>query len=67
MFSSSFSGNYVWQLCNVQGSALKAGHGSLQAGGSINQVVDVSKLSPGMYLMRVVQGNEKITASFIKQ
>ena len=65
--SSSFSGNYIWQLCNVQGSALKAGHGSLQAGGSINQVVDVSKLSPGMYLMRVIQGNEKITASFIKQ
>jgi trimeric autotransporter adhesin len=67
IISSSTNGNYTWQLCNVQGSILKTGNGSLQAGASINQPIDVNKLSTGMYMIRVIQGKEKITSSFIKQ
>ncbi len=67
IISSSVSGNYTWQLCNVQGSILKTGIGSLQAGASTNQPIEVSNLSAGMYMIRVMQGNQKITTSFIKQ
>jgi len=65
--SSSNTGNYNWQLCNVQGSILKTGNGNIQAGTTSVQPIEVSKLSPGMYIVKVLQGNEKQTTTFIKQ
>ena len=65
--SSSNTGNYNWQLCNVQGSILKTGNGNIQAGTTSVQPIEVSKLSPGMYIIKVLQGNEKQTTTFIKQ
>jgi len=54
-------------LCNVQGSILKTGNGNIQAGTTSVQPIEVSKLSPGMYIVKVLQGNEKQTTTFIKQ
>ncbi len=65
--SSDNSGTYEWQLCNIQGSILQRGNGNIAAESSTNQPINVAKLSTGMYVLRVIQGKEKITQTFIKQ
>lgn len=65
--SSSTTGSYQWQLCNVEGRVLQSGTGNVQTGGSVNQPVNVSTLIPGMYIFKVAQLKDKFAASFIKQ
>ena len=65
--SSNLSGNYNWQLCNIQGNVLQKGNGMIQAGAVVTQPIDVSRLSVGMYVIQVLQGNEKQMNTFVKQ
>jgi photosystem II stability/assembly factor-like uncharacterized protein len=65
--TSSSSKDYTFQVCNVQGSVLKQGTGSMQGSNSTNIPIDASKLPTGMYVLRIIQGNDRVSSSFIKQ
>ena len=39
----------------------------IQAGAVVTQPIDVSRLSVGMYVIQVLQGNEKQMNTFVKQ
>lgn len=65
--SSPVTGNYTWQIGNIQGKLLKNGSGSLTSAGSSNFPIEMERYPAGMYYLQVVQGNNRITAAFIKQ
>jgi hypothetical protein len=61
------SGNYQWKIVNIQGKVIKTGNGSFAFPGSISFPVELNNYPAGMYYLQVSQGDNRYTASFIKQ
>ena len=66
-FSSPLSGNYTWQIIDMQGRAVQTGNGTVTAGGSSNQTINTAGLPSGTYRIRLVQGAKAVVTSFVKQ
>ncbi|MCX6208474.1 MAG: T9SS type A sorting domain-containing protein [Bacteroidetes bacterium] len=65
--TSTVAGEYSWQICNVQGSVLHIGKGSLTIGTTEDLKFNLNKLASGMYIVRVTQNGQTKTTSLIKQ
>lgn len=65
--TSTNNGVFNWTVCNIQGSVLQAGKGSLQSNIAQNIGIAMNKLSPGMYVINVTQNNQTKSSSFVKQ
>jgi trimeric autotransporter adhesin len=65
--SSPVSGDYSWQIMNIQGKLLKNGSGNFSSAGNANFPVEMNHYPAGMYYLLVIQGNNRITSAFIKQ
>jgi trimeric autotransporter adhesin len=65
--SGAQTGNYTWEITDLSGRTVDKGQASLPAGGSKNHVMNVSRLTPGRYTIRVIQNTEKTTTSFLKK
>jgi hypothetical protein len=67
VITSGLSGDYSWNIINLEGKILQSGKGNLPAGASVRQPLNVSNLAAGMYRLRVLQGKQVVTSAFIKQ
>lgn len=65
--TSTYAGEYTWQICNVQGSVLQIGRGNLSVNTPEQLKINLGTLSSGMYLVRVTQNGQTKTTSLIKQ
>jgi trimeric autotransporter adhesin len=65
--TSPVTGNYNWQVTDIQGKVLKNGSGNFTSPGTITFPVEMERYPAGMYYLRVVQGNNGFTAGFVKQ
>jgi hypothetical protein len=67
VLNSTQKGVYRWILSDMQGRILQSGNGNLDAGGSINMPVNTTSLIKGSYQVLIIQGQQRMNASFIKQ
>ncbi len=67
VLNSTQKGVYRWILSDMHGRILQTGNGNLDAGGSINMPVNSARLTSGSYQVLVIQGQQRMNASFIKQ
>lgn len=59
--------NYNWYIADIQGRILQKGSGTIRENQTLTQSLDVSRLSSGLYRVRVVQNKQAAVVSFIKQ
>lgn len=60
------AGSFQWQITSSAGQVLKRGTGYAQQNASISVPVQVTSLPAGTYWLRVIQGRNVASASFIK-
>lgn len=65
VLNSPSSGDYTWQISDIQGRIRQTGKGQISAG-NITFPVNVSGLYAGTYYLTVIQGAQKVTSGFIK-
>lgn len=67
VLNTTENGVYKWIVTDMQGKTVQNGSGSLQAGGSLNLPVNVANLAKGSYHVLVIQNQQRILSTFVKQ
>lgn len=67
LLSGTDNGTYQWQLCNVTGQTIKSGSGSSLRNTTESLPLNVGNLPSGQYWIRLTQGKNLVSASFINE